>query len=65
MVMNEILYVVFSIIVSIVCYARILRVLHRLLPLSLWERIQDELSRFKGSTPNLKSTPESSSFSSR
>ncbi len=65
MVMNEILYVVFSIIVSIAYMARTWRVLRRLLPLSLFEKIQDELSRFKISTPNLKSTPESSNFSSR
>jgi len=52
---NEMLYYLLSIIAGIVVLLRF-RLLHRFLPAFLEQRILDELSRLKITTPDLNST---------
>ncbi len=60
---SEILYLLFVLIAGIAYMARF-GFLRRLLSKVLGQRILDELSSLKVSAPNLKSTSDSSSFSS-
>ncbi len=61
---NEILYLLISIISSIVLMAR-LGFLRRLLPKSIARKILAKLDSLKVSAPNLKSTSDSSNSVSR
>ena len=60
---NEILYYIFSIIAGIVVMIR-LRLLSRFLPAFLEQRILEELSRLKITTPDLNSTLDSNNSAS-
>ena len=60
----ELIYYLFVFIACIAVMIRF-RVFHRFLPKSLVQKIRAELSSFKVSTPNLKSTSDSTDSTSR